>query len=213
MRPDALSMVITSPAVIFSLLRASIIFCPRSYTASMSVVFIVILPVLLADPSVGLSIWISTTSPSMISASSLMRTPIDLLNACVRASVLLISMEKSSLAARLVKGVSSPRACAIPIAMAVLPVPGWPARRIARPAILPCLIISKITPAALRAWSCPTRPCEFARASRESSKPRPRMCECAPIRSMRVISFTSAILTSLMVALLFPGGAESGKLV
>lgn len=37
-----------------------------------------------------------------------------------------------------VNGVSSPSACAIPIAMAVLPVPGLPASRMARPAILPC---------------------------------------------------------------------------
>lgn len=46
------------------------------------------------------------------------------------------------------KGVSSPRALAIPMAMAVFPVPGWPARRTARPAILPSRIMERMTPAA-----------------------------------------------------------------
>jgi len=46
----------------------------------------------------------------------------------------------------------------LPIAIAVLPVPGWPAMSRARPAILPSLIISKINPAARRAFTCPTMP-------------------------------------------------------
>lgn len=129
----------------------------------------------------------------MISVSSLMRTPIDRLKACVSASVLLISSEKISLPAMLVKGVSWPRACAMPIAMAVLPVPGCPAMRMARPAIFPSLIISRMRPAARRAFFWPTIPCETPRASNESSSPRPRMCECAPMRSIRVISRTSFI--------------------
>ena len=45
----------------------------------------------------------------------LILTPMDLRKACVRASVLLISREKISLPARLVNGVSCPRACAIPV--------------------------------------------------------------------------------------------------
>ncbi len=45
-----------------------------------------------------------------------------------------------------------------PIAIAVLPVPGWPAMRTARPAIWPSLIISRISPAALRDASWPTIP-------------------------------------------------------
>ena len=117
--------------------------------------------VTLTDVVVGLSICISTTSPSMISVSSLkthrkwlhgqvpktqshittlthfILTPIDLRKACVRASVLLISREKISLPAMDVNGVSAPRACAMPIAMAVFPVPGWPPINTARPAILP----------------------------------------------------------------------------
>ena len=39
-----------------------------------------------------------------------------------------------------------------------------------------------------------------ARASRASSSPRPRMCECAPMRSMRVMSLTSAVFTCAMAA-------------
>ena len=61
--------------------------------------------------------------------------PIDFLKAWVRASVLLISSEKISEPASMVNGVSSPRDLAIPIAIAVLPVPGCPPMRIALPAI------------------------------------------------------------------------------
>ena len=58
----------------------------------------------------------------------------DYLKRCwVKASVLLISNEKISDPAIVVNGVSSPRAWARPIAMAVLPLPGFPASRIARP--------------------------------------------------------------------------------
>lgn len=57
------------------------------------------------------------------------------------ASVLLISKEKISLPAIIVNGVSSPNALAIAIAIAVLPVPGYPANRMALPAIFPSLII------------------------------------------------------------------------
>lgn len=58
----------------------------------------------------------------MISDSSLMRTPIDFRNACVSASVLDISSEKISDEASDVKGTSGPSDCAMPMAMAVLPV-------------------------------------------------------------------------------------------
>lgn len=67
---------------------------------------------------------------------------------CVSASVLLISMLKISEAAIMAKGVSGPRLFAMPIAIAVLPVPGCPASSTPRPAILPSLIICVITPAA-----------------------------------------------------------------
>lgn len=44
----------------------------------------------------------------------------------------------------------------------------------------PTLIISSITPAARRASTWPTMPCETFLASKASSRPRPRICECAP---------------------------------
>lgn len=77
----------------------------------------------------------------------------DFRNACVRASVLDISMEKISDEECVVKGTSVPSDCAIPIAMAVFPVLGGPAINTARPAIFPSLTICKITAAALRALS------------------------------------------------------------
>ena len=139
-------MVMTSPALHLLLVAAiSIIFGPRSYTVSISVVLSVSLPVFgAAADAAGRSISISTTSPSMISVSSLMRTPMALRNACVSASVFDISIEKISEPAIIANGVSSPSAFAMPIAIAVLPVPGWPARRTARPAIAPSRIMERI---------------------------------------------------------------------
>ena len=70
---------------------------------------IVLIPRVLTQTPVTLrSICISTTSPSIISLSSFIRTPIDFLNACVKASVLDISSENISDDASIVKGVSGP---------------------------------------------------------------------------------------------------------
>lgn len=141
------------------------------------------------------SIWISTTSPSMTSLSSVIRTPMDLRKACVSASVLDISREKISDEASMVNGTSGPRDCAIPIAMAVFPVLGGPAIKTARPAILPSCAILRITAAALRAFSCPTSPCDDTFGSSVSgSTPRPRMCECAAMRLRPRSSLLSAIV-------------------
>ena len=74
--------------------------------------------------------------------------------AYVNASVLDISNEKISDPASMLNGVLSPKLLAIPIAIAVLPVPGYPAIRIARPAILPSLMRFKMIPAARRAFFC-----------------------------------------------------------
>jgi len=74
------------------------------------------LPVLDTPPTVGRSTSTSTTSPSITLLSSLMRTPIALRNACVRASVFPISMLKISLAPIAANGVSSPNAFAMPCA-------------------------------------------------------------------------------------------------
>ena len=190
--PLLLSIVITSPATIFSLIIASIIFCPKSYCVSISVVFNIILPVFPLDVTL-LSISISTTSPSMISVSSLILTPIDLLNAWVSASVFDISKENISLPAIIVNGTSSPKDLAIAMAIAVFPVPGWPAINTARPARLPSFISLRIIPLALRASIWPTIPWLLVRGSRLSSSPRPRMWLWAPIRSILERSFTSWI--------------------
>ena len=71
-----------------------------------------------------LSISISTTSPSTISVSSFILTAIDLLKAYVNDSVFDIDKENISEPAIAVNGISFPNALAIPIAIAVLPVPG-----------------------------------------------------------------------------------------
>ena len=74
-------------------------------------------------------------------------------NACVRASVLLISNEKISELANIVNWTSDPNDCAIPIAIAVFPVDGGPAMRTALPAILPSFTICRMIAAAFRAFS------------------------------------------------------------
>lgn len=79
-------------------------------------------------------------------------TPIDLLNAYVNDSVLLISKEKISEPEIILKGVSSPNDLARAKAKAVFPVPGYPPISIALPAILPSLIILYTIPKALLAF-------------------------------------------------------------
>jgi hypothetical protein len=92
----------------------------------------------------------------------------------------------------MVKGVSSPKALARAMAIAVLPVPGWPASSIALPAIFPSLIMLRMIPAALRGFFWPTRPWATWRGSKDSSIPRPLMWEWALIRSILVTSFISS---------------------
>lgn len=169
----------------------------------MSVVFIVNLPVFVAPVKLR-STTISTTSPEMTSVSSFILTPMLLLNACVNASVLLISRLNTSLAEIIVKGTSAPSVCAIPMAIAVLPELGGPAIKTARPAILPSCTIRRITPAALRARICPTIPCDTevleAADNVASSRPSPRICEWAPIRSVLVTSRTDVFVVDIVPA-------------
>jgi len=106
-----------------------------------------ILYVLLEDFSIS----IYTTSPSTISLSSFILTPIDLRKAWVNAYVLLIYSENIYEPASIVNGTSSPKLFAIAIAIAVLPVPGCPPISTAWPAIFPYFISYKIIPAALLA--------------------------------------------------------------
>ena len=159
------------------------------------------------------SICISTTSPSMTSLSSVIRTPIDLRKACVSASVFDISSEKISDDASIVNGTSGPSDCAMPIAMAVLPVLGGPAIKTARPAILPSRAILSITAAAFRAFSCPTRPCDDTLGSRvSSSTPRPRMCECAAMRLSPLSSLLSAMVVIGYISLVKPNMSKTSSL-
>jgi hypothetical protein len=71
----------------------------------------------------------------------------------VSASVLDISSENTSDAASWVNGAASPSARARPIAIAVLPVPGWPASRTPRPAMRPALTSCRMTPIACFFWA------------------------------------------------------------
>ena len=104
--------------------------------------------------------------------------------------------------ASMVKGTSEPSDWAMPIAMAVFPVLGGPAIRTARPAILPSCAILRMTAAALRAFSCPTRPCDETFGSSVSgSTPRPRMCECAATRLRPRSSLLSAMVVMGCAAL------------
>jgi hypothetical protein len=88
------------------------------------------------------------TSPSMICASSLIRTPMARRKAWVSASVLERLREKSSEAATEANGVSAPSDLTMPMASAVLPMAGWPASRTVRSAIFPCRMSWRMSPAA-----------------------------------------------------------------
>lgn len=69
---------------------------------------------------------------------------------------------------------------------------GGPAMSTARPAILPSFAICSMIAAALRAFSCPTSPCDDARGSRVwGSTPKPRICEWAAMRLSPRSSLTS----------------------
>ena len=75
---------------------------------------------------------------------------------------------------------------------------------------------ARTTPAALRALTWPTMPCDTFLASSASSRPRPRMWLCAPMRSMRVRSLISATFTpsppSAIFSLSLPVQIASGDL-
>jgi hypothetical protein len=78
---------------------------------------------------------------------------------------------------------------------------GGPAIKMALPAILPCLTISRMIAAAFRAFSCPTNPCEEFLGSRVStSTPRPRMCEWAAMRFIPLSSLAWGTVVIVYVA-------------
>lgn len=74
------------------------------------------------------------------------------------------------------------------MAIAVFPLPTGPAMRMALPAIRPSSTILRMSPAALRADCWPTIPSAEGSASSCGVRPRPRMCECEPMRSTPVRS-------------------------
>ena len=55
----------------------------------------------------------------------------------------------------------------------------------------------------------PTMPCDTLRASKASSRPRPRMCECAPMRSILVRSLISEATLTLPPAIVPARYAET----
>jgi len=144
-----------------------------------------------------------------MSSDSFFLTPIDRLNACVSASVFDISNENISdpscywvvgvyVPASIVNGTSGPSACAIPIAIAVLPrlvvlmVRWWcwdlvldQAKNDTAAAISWYRYIEPF-----RAFACPTIPCEVACGSSASSSPSVRVCECAPLIILVVYEYT-----------------------
>lgn len=87
--------------------------------------------------------------PSQTYLVSLIFNPIDLLKFYINTSVFLTSDENTYEPTIGQNGTLGPSYCAIANAIAVFPVPGGPARRIALPAIFFALIKSTATPAAL----------------------------------------------------------------
>ena len=112
------------------------------------------------------SVFSSDIYPSQTSFVSFIFSPIDLLKFSINTYVFLTSDENTSDPTIGQNGTFGPSYWAIANAIAVLPVPGGPASRIARPAIFLALIRSTATPAALiiqtftyLAIAWPTIPC------------------------------------------------------
>lgn len=90
--------------------------------------------------------------------------PIDLLKFYINTYVFFTYDEKTSDATIGQKGTFGPSYCAIASAIAVLPVPGGPAKRRALPAIFLDLMRSTATPAASLARTWPTIPWAISEA-------------------------------------------------
>lgn len=134
-----------------------------------------------------------------------LNTPMALLKFSMSASVFLTSAENTSLPTMGQNGTFVPSSCDIANAKAVLPVPGPPASKTARPAIFFALIRSTTTPQACmaeilvyanhegweihsridtsRAAAWPTKPPLIeVSAVPDGRKPRPLMCVCVAVR-------------------------------
>jgi hypothetical protein len=115
----------------------------------------------------------SVSSPSHTSLVSLILNPIALLKFSYKTSVFLTSDEYTSEATIGQNGTFGPSSYEIAKAMAVLPVPGGPAKSRALPAIFFYLIISTMIPQPSLAAYCPTSPPLNSTAAPVSSNPRP----------------------------------------
>ena len=104
------------------------------------------------------SVFSYVISPYQTYLVSLILIPIERLKFYIRTSVFFTYEENTYEATIGQNGTLGPNSCAIARAIAVLPVPGGPARRSALPAIFLDLMRSTATPAAYRASACPTIP-------------------------------------------------------
>ena len=132
-------------------------------------------------------------SPSHTSFVSLILMPIERLKFSISTSVFFTSEENTYEATMGQKGTLGPSSCAMASAMAVLPVPGGPARSSALPAIFFDLMRSTATPAASLARACPTMPCEISLARPSSLRPSPLMCVWVETRCVLVVERTYSI--------------------
>lgn len=157
-------------------------------------VMITLVTILLPEAKSSLSYVFSyVISPSHTYFVYLILIPIDLLKFYMSTSVFLTSEEKTSDATIGQKGTLGPSSWAMANAMAVLPVPGGPARSSARPAIFFDLIRSTATPAASLARTCPTMPWEISFAKPSSLSPSPLIWVCVEILWALVVDLTSSI--------------------
>jgi hypothetical protein len=122
-------------------------------------VIITLVTIFLPEAKSSLSyVFNSVISPSQTYLVSFIFIPIDLRKFSISTSVFFTSEENTSEATIGQKGTLGPNYCATARAIAVLPVPGGPAKSNARPAIFFDFMRSTTTPAASRAKACPTIP-------------------------------------------------------
>ena len=112
----------------------------------------------------------------------------------MRTSVFFTSELYTSLPTMGQNGTLLPNSCAIPSASAVLPVPGAPVIKRARPAIFFSRIMSTTTPHASRAFSCPIHPAAVSAASPSSFKPKPYTTNEPIARALVLVSHSLVVI-------------------
>lgn len=132
-------------------------------------------------------------SPYQTYLVSLILRPIDLLKFYINTSVFFTYDEKTSEATIGQNGTFGPSYWAMAKAIAVLPVPGGPAKRRALPAIFLDLMRSTATPAAYLARTCPTIPWAISDAYPSYFNPSPLMWVWVDILWVLVVDLTSSI--------------------